>query len=228
MGKVKESIQNVYDECQALYEKGGVQAVCDHVIAQQIANNPMYEEVKYGYCTPCEAGQPCLNNICLVCGSSLTEIKPVVSAPDVSIGKPIYRVAELRYLIEGLDDNDLICIETCDEHGDVQDLYPMYIDVIENVRLTDGSIVREVRFCQMPNTEPKLKVESDDYFKVTHTGFCKDAEREEVRIHAGENGNIVLFQDGDKLGFIVDVYGQTDHVDSMTIWEEDLADEDDV
>jgi hypothetical protein len=88
---------------------------------------------------------------------SLTEIKPVVSAPDVSIGKSIYRVAELRYLIEGLDDHDQICIETCDEHGDTQDLYPMYIDVIENVHLTDGSVVREVRFCQMPNSEPDTR-----------------------------------------------------------------------
>jgi hypothetical protein len=79
------------------------------------------------------------------------------SAPDVSVGQPIYRMEELRYLLEGLDDHDQICIEACDEHGDVEDLYPMYVDVIENVRLTDGTIVREVRFCQLPNSEPDTR-----------------------------------------------------------------------
>lgn len=61
-----------------------------------------------------------------------------------------------------------------------------------------------------------------NYFKVTHSGFCKDAQREEVRIHAGEHGHIVIHQDNDQLGFIIDVYGQDDIVDSLCIWEEDL------
>lgn len=157
MGKVKEEIQKVYDECTALYEKGGVGAVCDHVTAQLIANNPMYKDVKYEYCTACEAGQPVLNDVCLVCGSS-TEVKQAMSADDVSIGETIYRVAELRYLMEGLDDDDQICIETIDlETGDVQDLYPMAVDVIDGIKLTDGSIVREVRFCQRPNSEPDTR-----------------------------------------------------------------------
>ena len=69
MGKVKESIQQVYDECQALYEKGGAGAVIDHVIVQQDNNNPMYDEVKYKYCTGCASGQPNLHDTCLVCGA---------------------------------------------------------------------------------------------------------------------------------------------------------------
>jgi hypothetical protein len=85
--------------------------------------------------------------------NALAPMSEPLSAQDVSIGQKIHRMAELRYLLEGLDDHDLIVIEACDEHGDVEDLYPMYVDVIENVRLTDGTIVREVRFCQMPNTE---------------------------------------------------------------------------
>ena len=78
-------------------------------------------------------------------------------AEDVSLGKTIYRVAELRYLMEGLDDHDQICVEACDEHGDVEDLYPMALDVIECIELTDGTIVREVRFCQRPNSEPDTR-----------------------------------------------------------------------
>lgn len=61
------------------------------------------------------------------------------------------------------------------------------------------------------------------YFTVVHAGFEKASQREEIRIHAGENGNIVIYQDNDKLGFIIDVYGQTDIANTMTVWEEDLS-----
>jgi len=68
---------------------------------------------------------------------------------------------------------------------------------------------------------------TDFYFKIVHAGWNKDSQREEIQIHCGENGNLFLFQDDGKLGFICDVYGQTDHVSTMQVWEEDLADEDD-
>jgi len=77
------------------------------------------------------------------------------SAEDVSLGKTLYNIGELRYLLEGLDDRDQICIEACDlDTGDVQDLYPLALDVIDGIRLTDGTEVREVRFCQRPNSAP--------------------------------------------------------------------------
>jgi hypothetical protein len=61
-----------------------------------------------------------------------------------------------------------------------------------------------------------------NYFKLQNTGWSQASEREEVEINAGENGKIMIYQDVDKLGFIVDVYGQNDHIDSLTIWEDDL------
>lgn len=63
---------------------------------------------------------------------------------------------------------------------------------------------------------------NNSYFEVMHQDFNEEAQREEIQIHAGENGNVFLFQDGDKLGFIIDVYGQNDLADSMTVWEDDL------
>jgi hypothetical protein len=69
------------------------------------------------------------------------------------IGKRIHTIGELRELIEDLNDNDLVCIETIDKYGDVEDLYPMYIDVIDGIKLESGETVNEVRFCQMPNTD---------------------------------------------------------------------------
>lgn len=75
----------------------------------------------------------------------------------IMIGSTLRTVRELRYLMEDLDDKDQVCVEACDEHGDVEDLYPMTLDVIDGIRLTDGSNVREVRFCQRPNSEPDTR-----------------------------------------------------------------------
>jgi hypothetical protein len=69
----------------------------------------------------------------------------------LELGKKIYVIGELRELTAHLDSKDQICIEGLDT-----DLYPMYVDIIEGIQLTDGSIVREVRFCQMPNTDVPL------------------------------------------------------------------------
>jgi len=85
------------------------------------------------------------------------EPQTVVTGNQAVIDSKISTVKELRYLLEGLDDQDQICIETCDENGDAQDLFPMYLDVIDGIQLTDGTEINEVRFCQMPNTEPDTR-----------------------------------------------------------------------
>ena len=54
-------------------------------------------------------------------------------------------IKELKQLIKYLNDDDVIVIETIDlETGDVEDLYPLYVDVID----LNGTN-NEVRFCQM-------------------------------------------------------------------------------
>ena len=152
MGKVKEYVQNIINTCDKLYQVGGSSAVIQHV------NESDYEGVTFERCDPCNSYMPSITGQCLVCGQET--IKPQRSpmcAEDVSLGKTIYRMAELRYLLEGLDDHDQICVEACDDLGDVEDLYPMSIDIIEGIELTDGTIVREVRFCQRPNSEPDTR-----------------------------------------------------------------------
>lgn len=77
---------------------------------------------------------------------------------ELMYGDKIGTVGQLRVIMSDLDDHDQICIEAIDlETGDVQDLYPMNVDVIDNIRLTDDTIVREVRFCQMPNSAPDTR-----------------------------------------------------------------------
>ena len=68
--------------------------------------------------------------------------------------------------------------------------------------------------------------EHDDYFKVVKTGYNVDLQREEIQIHAGENGNIFLIKTDE--GFIVDVYNQTEEVNTMAIWEEQLIPDDEL
>ena len=111
----------------------------------------------------------------------------------------------------------------------VQDCYEDVCETADPENWHGGDVaIAFRRWIEKQATEPDENVQPDDYFKVIHTGFCKDSQREEIQIHAGENGNIFIFQDDDKLGFIIDVYGQEDHHDTMAVWEEDLADEDDV
>lgn len=65
---------------------------------------------------------------------------------------------------------------------------------------------------------------NNSYFEIMHQDYYEDAGREEIQIHCGEHGSLFIFQDGDKLGVIVDAYGQNDIIDTMTIWEEDMKD----
>ena len=69
---------------------------------------------------------------------------------------------------------------------------------------------------------------NNSYFEIMNQDFCEDSRREEIQIHAGEHGNIFLFQDDGKLGFIIDVYGEQDHVNTMQVWEEDLDPDDEL
>jgi hypothetical protein len=62
------------------------------------------------------------------------------------------------------------------------------------------------------------------YFQIVHSGYQEGIGREEIQVHAGENGNIFLIKTNE--GIIVDVYGQNDIVDSLSIFEDDLNPDD--
>lgn len=76
---------------------------------------------------------------------------------ELMYGDTIQNIGQVKHVLKDLDDHDIVVVEACDEHGDVQDLYPMAMDVIDNIRLTDDTIVREVRFCQRPNSTPDTR-----------------------------------------------------------------------
>ena len=77
---------------------------------------------------------------------------------ELMYGTVLQTVGEVRELMQDLDDHDQVCVESCDtETGDVEDLFPLSLDVIEGIELTDGTIVREVRYCQRPNSAPDTR-----------------------------------------------------------------------
>lgn len=58
------------------------------------------------------------------------------------------------------------------------------------------------------------------YFEIVRNDYNKDLKREELQIHCGENGNLLLIKTSE--GFMIDVNGQNDNVLTKVIWESDL------
>lgn len=85
----------------------------------------------------------------------------------------IRTIGDLRKAISHMNDDDLVVMETTDlSTGDAIDLFPFYVDVIDGIELKDGSIVSEIRFCQMPNEYESVKLFSHvDGNKVTGTSW---------------------------------------------------------
>jgi hypothetical protein len=81
--------------------------------------------------------------------------------------KTILTIGQLREAIKDLNDNDQVVIETTDlDTGDAQDLYPFYVDIIDGIKLEDGSEVSEIRFCQMDNIQ-RHRILSPDGFDIS-------------------------------------------------------------
>lgn len=77
---------------------------------------------------------------------------------ELMYGDTVETIGQLKHILGDCDDHDQLTLVTCDtETGDEQDHYPMAVDVIGNIRLTDDTIVREVQFVQRPNSAPDTR-----------------------------------------------------------------------
>ena len=63
--------------------------------------------------------------------------------------------------------------------------------------------------------------EQKRYFNIEAAGMNHDLQREEIQIHCGDNGNLMIVKTDE--GFVIDMYAQNDHVSTLPVWEEDLA-----
>ena len=107
----------------------------------------------------------------------------------------------------GKDENEVF-----DLHPDEDDTENNEIKVSTGMKDGNGNVLNE------GDTLRK------NYFEIVHTGYQEGIGREEIQVHAGENGNIFLIKTPE--GIIVDVYGQNDIVDTLSIFEDDLNPDD--
>ena len=101
--------KTVYEECYAIYQKGGYAPVIDHVEKQIKNENPKYKDVDCCLCGECNNTMPTLNDICLVCGQStfykqevidkvIEQIKEDIANGDVEALDEMLKFMPIRYL----------------------------------------------------------------------------------------------------------------------------------
>jgi hypothetical protein len=76
---------------------------------------------------------------------------------------------------------------------------------------------------------PKKGNTRPNYFEVVAQGWNEGLEREEIQIHCGENGNLMIVKTPEGFGFdAFDVNGE--NINTMAVWEDDInpLDEDDL
>lgn len=56
------------------------------------------------------------------------------------------------------------------------------------------------------------RTESKNYFEIVQAGYNEGLEREEIQIHCGENGNLMIVKTDE--GYVVDAFD--------CVWEEDI------
>lgn len=147
-----KKLRHITQICRELYELHGMSGVIEYVI-KYMDKHPD-SNIEFRQCPHCETQTPFYYNECMVCGQ-VTTPEP---EKQLMYGDTIETIGQLKHILADCDDNDQVTLVTCDtETGDEQDHYPLAIDVIGNIRLTDDTIVQEVQFVQRPNSEPETR-----------------------------------------------------------------------
>jgi len=81
---------------------------------------------------------------------------------DGMYGNSLKTVGDLREAMSELCDEDLLTLVTIDlDSGDEIDHYPMHLDVIDGIELTNGKVVNEVQIVQEMNSKPDTRDKSE-------------------------------------------------------------------
>ena len=92
------------------------------------------------------------------CTNGMVDSKGNAIGLDGTYGVKLNTVGDLRNAMSELDDDDQLTLVTIDlDTGDEQDHYPMHLDVIDGIRLTNGQVVNEVQFVQERNSAPDTR-----------------------------------------------------------------------
>jgi hypothetical protein len=85
----------------------------------------------------------------------------------------------------------------------------------------DGDVAIAFRRWIEEQNIPKKNDTRSNYFHINKQGWDNELQREEVQVHCGENGNLLLIKTDE--GFIIDVYDiGGNNIHTATIWEDDI------
>jgi len=194
MGKIKSEITKLFDECQRKYEEGGVAAVIEFI----------EEAIRQGDNLFSSLALLVQYERCEACDADMPSLNHIclICGQETKISKQQLVDAVIEDLKKGFALGD----------------YTVLDELLNKLQIK--TLVQS-----LPEEKwNEYKELNNSYFEIMHFDYYDEAGYEEIQIHCGEHGNVYLKQDGDKLGFIIDVYGQNDVLDTMTVWEEDLKD----
>lgn len=193
MERIKDQIQELFDTCERIYEEGGASAVVEYIEeAIRQGDNVLLLDVEYEHCHACDNDYPSLNHVCLVCGQ------------PTAITKQNLVDAVIRDLKKGFEAGDYTVLDELlfmlPNKNLIQSLPEDHWKKYDNLKSDNIEIVHhQGHFCPEPI-----------YFKVMKSGWNGDSQRQEVEINCGDNGKLMIVKTDE--GFVIDVYGQNDHV----------------
>jgi len=120
-----------------------------------------------------------------------------------------------------IDIFDRINIDTPSNFEEILEF--VYDDVCETAdpeNWSDGDVAIAFRRWIEKQSIPKNNTRPN-YFNIASQGWNKGLQREEIQIHCGENGNLMIIKTDE--GFVVDAYDvDGENINTMTVWEDDI------
>lgn len=102
----------------------------------------------------------------------------------------------------------------------VQYVYEDVCETADPVNWSDGDVTIGFRRWIEEQNVPKKGTRAN-YFVINAQGWNKGLEREEIQVHCGENGNLMIVKTDE--GFVVDAYDIGGNcINTMAIWEDDI------
>lgn len=139
----EEKFDKIYNKCEKIYSESGASSVIEHVEKKRDEGKKNYLKIDYHRCEPCDADMPCLNDTCLVCGSSIE--KPVLKADK----KTIFQVDSYDFdrFVESIYGGsfEIVAIQELNNNSHIS------FDVPEKYVLADEKLEAKIRNGEYPN-----------------------------------------------------------------------------
>ena len=103
----------------------------------------------------------------------------------------------------------------------VQFCYEDVCETADSVNWSDSDVAIAFRRWVEEQNVPKKNGTRPNYFHINKQGWDEGLQREEVQVHCGEMGNLLLIKTDE--GFVIDVYDVGgNNIHTAAIWEDDI------